>query len=483
MKFRCIENLSFTKYLVIFIAIILVNTLFLANPVNCLFTIIQYFIVLFFVVKNNLDKAVLWHFLFIMLSFSSQGVTAMFEGDSFSLYDYGSIKLIGPIRISYIINILLLLLLSKRKPNKEILFYKLYKILSFIMISGVIIGMIGCFFNKNYSFEAFINNGVYVFVVFTSMFILLRVFNKHFTYLVFHLGLCAIMASVIVSFISFYVFGTKSSYSVYDMPVSAVSAYFAPLLIIGIPFIKQKIYVFISIILMFLSGMNVISGKGIFVYAFCLMCLLYFVLVDSYTKTLLGKHYGFIRLFIISLIPFMAVLISHILLSNSMTSFKLNSALSIFSGDLDSISASPYIRIASLINIIYEGFINPFTLLFGNGYGGYFRDGMTLFEGLDLSNGAWGDADIQSGNFHSGHDTMITIPLFNGLVGLYLICKIGILYIKRIKYNFLNAVIFLWLFMVFYYNTLFAYIGLFLLIGAEYNYHQDKSIIYKEEDC
>ena len=131
-------------------------------------------------------------------------------------------------------------------------------------------------------------------------------------------------------------------------------------------------------------------------------------------------------------------------------------------------SRSPYIRFASLYNILHEGLSNPLTLLFGNGYGGYFQDGLGLFNGIDLSNGAWGDECIRTGRFTSGHDMMVTVPLFNGLIGVYLIGKIAILYFKRMKFNYLSSAVFFWILLKFYFNTIVAVIGLFLLFASEY---------------
>ena len=69
---------------------------------------------------------------------------------------------------------------------------------------------------------------------------------------------------------------------------------------------------------------------------------------------------------------------------------------------------------------------------------------------------------------------MVTVPLFNGMIGLFLVIKITWLYIKRINKNYLNGIIFYWLFLMFYYNTIFAMIGLFGLIGAEYNLREEQ---------
>ena len=92
----------------------------------------------------------------------------------------------------------------------------------------------------------------------------------------------------------------------------------------------------------------------------------------------------------------------------------------IFLGEgLQLIANSPYIRITSLINVLYEGLSNPIILLFGNGYGGYFNDHFNYFSGIDLSKGAFSDIEIMSGDYYSGHDTIVTVPMLNGIIGFY----------------------------------------------------------------
>ena len=278
----------------------------------------------------------------------------------------------------------------------------------------------------------------------------------------------AIIASIIGCFICYVLFGVTSHYSAYEIAYLAdIVGIGAPALIIGIVFVRQRALVLLVLALYgYLMSLS-FGGKSFFALGFAAVALVYLLFVDKKTKDRLSTNIHRIRIVTIGFFAIvLAVAVGHIS-TDSMAFYKVVSALSIFSGNLDEVARSPYIRIASLLNIIHEGLHNPFILLFGNGYGGYFTDSLNLFAGIDLSLGAWPDDVIKTGRFPSGHDSIVTIPLFNGLIGAYLAFKISVKYIKRIPNNYLNGVIFLWFFLKFYFNTMFAAIGIFFLFAAE----------------
>ena len=103
----------------------------------------------------------------------------------------------------------------------------------------------------------------------------------------------------------------------------------------------------------------------------------------------------------IPVVIFIAVgYISIALSQEGMSSQKLSQIVSLGnlffqSGDYDfspdTISSSPYIRIGEVLNIVYEGVMNPFGLILGKGYGGYWTDTLNLFPMLDLTQGGFAE--------------------------------------------------------------------------------------------
>ena len=101
--------------------------------------------------------------------------------------------------------------------------------------------------------------------------------------------------------------------------------------------------------------------------------------------------------------------------SGELTQNKTNDVLSLFSLNVNEMGRSPAIRMATLMNILYNNRYNPIAIMLGNGYGGYFTDELNLFNGLDVWQGGWPEAVCKSGIYPSGHDTFASVPLVNGL--------------------------------------------------------------------
>lgn len=464
------RGVSFDMFLGISCLIAFFNTATIGNPLGIIITIPQYFLVLKYLFDGNIKGATLLHFAFLMLSISSQGVYGMFDDQNFSMYNYGTLKVIGPVRACYLINIILAVIVGagKLKKDRRSLFYKLFKTMLILAISGITIGVVGLLINPYYAISALIDNCIYMFITLSSMYILLYMIDESTVRSAYYISLIEIMVGPVVGVLGFILLHVTSSYGMYDIIISIDTCYFSVLLVYGLLYVRQKRLLILSIIAYIYVAIASIGGKAIFGIAFCLLTLVFLLIFDKETKINYPQSSKILRP-VILVVTFVLVPLSLTSLGDSFAAYKITSALSMFSGNLDDISRSPFIRVASLINILYEGIQNPLILLFGNGYGGYFEDHFNYFEGLDLEHGAWHADEVATGRFHSGHDTMVAVPLLNGLVGLLLLIKICWQYIKRIKYNYLGAVAFLWILLVFYSNTILAYIGVFLLFAAEYN--------------
>lgn len=478
-KLESYKGINIYVLVAIFTAITIGNILLISDSKGSIITMAQYIIVLYNLCKGKVHIAALLHFTFMLLSLSAQGTLGMFEASQFSMYNYGAMKLLGPIRASYLMNILLfsiVFLNPKYKINKELLLYKFFRVLLYLGLSAIIIGGIGIVVHPYYRFNTFLDNSIYMFVVLTSAYIMLSLANESFIKSAYALCLSSIIASIIGCFICYVFFGVTSHYSVLDIAyLSDIVSIGGPALIVGIVFIRHRLLAVISLLLFAYLMSITFGGKSFFALGFAVLALVYLLFFDKNTHHTLNKSIHSIRVVVIVLVLLLSVFLIRHITSDSMAFYKVMSALSIFSGDLGSVDRSPYIRIASVINIFYEGLSNPFTLLFGNGYGGYFEDKLNLFAGIDLSVGAWSDDIIRTGRFPSGHDSIVTIPLFNGLIGIYLMIKMGWLYLKRIPKNYLNSVIFFWFILKFYFNTIFAVIGIFCLLAAELDLSKENS--------
>lgn len=473
---RLCEKRNFITVYILFSVVVVVNILTIASPLTLTITIPQYLLVLYTLVKGEIRKSVLLHFSFVMLSLSAQGTLGMFD-KAFSLYNYGTIKLFGPVRACYLLNIIYCFLLagSRYTMNYSTLLYKFFKIALCLCGVAFVVGICGLLVNPFYSFDSFIDYGIYAFALITSLYILLKVENHSFIKSAYYLTLACIMAGIAGSFLCYITGSVVSHYSVYDIAYTADVTIIALTLVVGIPYIHERMLLWLSLALYGALLSVSLGGKNVFGIAFSLSALAYLLFFDKGTINNLKKNDRFLRPTVVIVVVAVALYVMRHLASDSMASYKLASAASMFSGDLDSMSRSPYIRVASLINIIDNGLSNPLALLFGHGYGGYFQDSLGLFEGIDLSNGAWKDEVIKTGRFTSGHDAMVTIPLFNGLIGAFLFIKICWLYIKRMGYNYMNSIAFFCFFLMFYFNTIYAMIGVFGLVGAEYNINGHKT--------
>lgn len=470
---------AYYKFYFLFTIIVVVNIMTITSISTILVTLPEYIIVLYLFVKGDIKSSVLLHLVFISLSLSAEATLGMMEGEAFSLYNYAGIKLVGPVRASYALNIIycLALLRSPHLIRREMLFYKLYKTMLYLGCTAMIIGLIGFLINPYYSIDGFLTYGIYAFVVVTTMFILMRVADYKFITAAYHLVIIAIMSGIAGSFFCYITGSVVSHYSVYDVAYLADISFIALALIVGIPYIRPRGLLWLSLLLYGILILTALGGKTVFGLAFCIVVLIYLLFFDKNTIIKIERTNKLLRPMVIMAAIAATLYVVRHFTSDSMAAFKLASAASMFSGNLEDISESPYIRIASLINILYEGLSNPFVLLFGNGYGGYFEDKLGLFAGLDLTVGAWKENVVATGRFPSGHDTMVTVPLFNGLIGLFLVIKICWLYIKRIPFNYLNSVAFFWIVLMFYFNTNFAFIGLFALVAAEYDVANQNSTL------
>lgn len=459
-----------TKKIVFITLILFFNGLTNTTPLNLLITLPQFGIVLYYIIIGRLEKATYWHFIFFITSFTYYGDLNIQETGYILLsYNYAKFKFFGPISYSYLISIILMIVASLKyssKKKENYLFYKFYQLLLFFMISGFGIGLIGMAF-RDYYIEGLVQYGSYILIIFIHATLLLKMNSTSLRKQLF---------DIIPALLALFEISTFLLHQINPQIVDLPAASFYSILLL--PALLYQKNVILSLIGLFFIIYNSIiygnSGKGLILLLLIAFITLFLSTTEEVKKQFPIRskiiHIGI--LFFLIAVPSIATLIAISYGGSSFLVSKIHQAKSLLEfallkGGVEIIAPSPYIRVTSLINILYEGFSNPFTLLFGKGYGGYFNDHFNFFLNLDLASGAFSDKEISSGDFFTGHDSMVTVPMFNGIIGIVLLLKIVWKYIVYSKYNYFLLSCIPFLLLAFYHDTLLGVTGVLLLfIGS-----------------
>ncbi len=465
------KELSTIEILGLFFVIIVitfVNLYYVGKIVNVFLTIIQVVYVLFLVARKKYQDAFLWHLIFVITSVSGTNAIGIESIDSDYIYNYARLKIVGPIGLSYCMLLFLFMIsLNQKKESLGIILYKkLYKLFSFACISGLIIGLIG-FFIDDYVFDGVVNYGIYIIVVLVSMKSLMNFYNIGFIKKISSYLEIVLSGAIFAAVVNYMVGGSTTTYSIYDNLILTpdISNFGAVLLFCFFsPHNKNKISRFviltgvISFAYITLSSSN---GKVIISIALALLVFLYIILTSqSYSKS--------VKIYAIIFTVIAAGVVSQASIGD-LTDQKAKQAASMFSGDIDEIEQSPYVRFGTFCNLAYESVSNPIFLFLGHGYGGYFEDKLGFFANINLHT-AFSDKDASTGHYHSAHDTYCSVPLNNGFVILFILLYISFLYVKRTKGEPYAFAAVPWLVLTFYFNTQTATCGLLFLYASEFNF-------------
>lgn len=462
-------------YVALYSVLFVYGIVFMDSIGGIFVTILQYCFVLFYFFRKDYRKACFFHLLFIVLGLDS--TTALIgTSEEVVMYSYAKLKFIGPIGFNHLIGILLWIRIRTKYPSivhKHSLFYQFYKIIIYLATSGICIGIIGLLF-FDYPLSYFIMPVVYMFNAYIYIDILLRLYNsqyaEHFYYHIIYLMIAAPIASVFC----FHVLGIHTTYSTEDVFLYNEMYLLSPCLLLALLQISNKgLLILVSLTCYCLNLFA--GGRGqhfvlIIVSALFFFYQLYF---NGGSKIL---RWGLPAI----------VGIGILMLSDSASSAsklsvtKFNEVLSLTNllwgnGDfihrIQNIPESPLTRIAEVLNLLHNGLSNPFGLIFGKGYGGHFTDSLGLLNGLTLI-GGYTDEVIASGKFTTAHSVYPNALLYNGIIGLFLLIRIGIRYLRKIKYTFLVFAALLLFLYGFYYNPIILICCIFMLYGAEYKLQQ-----------
>lgn len=463
------DNIFFFKILTLSIIITVFNLLTMGNSIGAVGSIPLFFFIFFKIFNGEYANALFWHLIFISLSISSVLAHGIVEdgGELPTMYNYANLKILGPVSLSYLVTIIIFLCTIKNRPNismKSLLHKTLYLAL-FLAISGNIIGILGFLFYSGNSIHEFVKLNIYIWMTIITILSVIKTINPILKKK-YYISCVPLLCGAVIGSIIGMLLGIKTSYGGVEIPMTPDVIYFAPILILAVFSMKRfNFWIFSSMILYLFLLSRTMGGKTVFIILFIGGYLLYLIFFNKEFKQVHIKNVKTIRFFLIILIIAIGAYVPTILMDKeSLASYKIQAAMSIFGGD---ISNSPATRVAEFCNFVYNNRSNPFHLLFGMGYGGYFTDELNMLVGLDLS-GGWSPEVIRTGRFPSAHDTFSEVPLINGFIGLAYILYIGLSYIKRIKSNYIAFAAVPWLILTFYFTPSLAFTAIYFLTGAEY---------------
>lgn len=459
---------SYKKITLLYFFIVVGNIALFGSNLNAIISFSQYYVVIYCLFKKRLNEAIFFHLTFVCTSLAPTTAFDLQESAT-SICSYARVK-IGPACFFYLISIYIYLVSFDKQKGLErsTLFCKLYKVMLFLAITGFLLGGYGFLFLEHYEISAVLVYGTYIFIVVLNMKILINN-NNPFLLSLFYKNLPPIIgASILATAFSYYVLGISSAYGVLDMVLQPDLVYFGIIFLMGFYKSEYKKYVLIVSILYILMNLFSATGHNIIIIA---IGLLYFLYYTYFSRELYKQNRQSILKFRALFLLFFPLIVVFILTFADMGTLfliKLQNVFSLFSPDVDEIDTSPYVRIATTLNIFDNNKTNPIGLLFGQGLGGYFTDSLNLFAGLDLSDGGWPDLDVRTGRYTRGHDTFATVPLLNGFLGLGILLYMCYKYAIFAKKSYMAYAIFPWIVFTFYFNIIYGIIGICFLYAAEY---------------
>lgn len=468
------------KFKIIFIIAVLIvlNGFLNLNILSLVVTIPEILVVVCFLVNKKTTEALFWHTIFFITSFSNiftEDFLLLNNISSSVSYNYANLGFHG-IRLSLIVTFLIILVQRTRNEisnlAKTSVFYRLYRFFLFCVVTGFVLGGLGLLVLE-YSFSNFLYYGYYSLFCVGFALSYLYEYETPLKDDIYQYTPYIIAISVIFDFVC-SLLGLKESLIV--IGTTGLGAYC--FILIPLLLFQKKSIPILAILGMQLYMLSVhTSGKQLYSLIFLFIA----TIILSFSKSVKGgigkmnrAKMWVVAALVVAGYPMLQATLSSTAESNEGNlEWKMNSVESLTDffvgeGDMDDVSASPYIRLAEVSNIVYEDIRNPVYLLFGRGFGGYYRDELCLFNGFDLANGAFSKEEIQTGKFSSGHDTFVTVPMLNGFIGFFMLLSLIIATCKKSPQNYLYLTSLLFLLLWFYYDVLMGVIGVMLLFAAEH---------------
>lgn len=459
-------------YVMLYAILFACNIITMDKTWGVLLTIPQYCFVLHWILKKDYRNALFYHLLFIVLSLDSTSSLLTTSGDEFAMYSYSKLKFIGPIGFNHLVGIYLWICVRVKHPairHKQSLFYQFYRTVTFLAVGGISIGIVGLVF-FGYPFTYFIKPFVYIFNAYIYTDILLRLYDIQYTKRFYIHVIYLAIAAPIASAFCFHILGIHSTYSTEEAFIYNDMYALSPCLLIALLQIPNKRHLILLALGCYLLNLYA-GGRGSH-FVLIIAASLFFLYQLYFNKGSKFLRWGLPIFIFIGLLSLSEVFSS----ASHLSTVKFTEVLSLtnlFWGDgsfmvrIQNIPESPLVRISEVLNIFHNGLSNPLGLIFGKGYGGHFTDSLGLFEGLTLM-GGYADDVIASGKFTTAHSVYPNALLYNGIIGLFLLMRIGIKYLKQMKHTFLTFAALLLFLYGFYFNPIMLVCCIFMLYGAEY---------------
>jgi hypothetical protein len=408
---------------------------------NLALTIPQLIFVIFLLFKRNTSIAFLYHLIFFCSSFTSFN----YSGVS---YNYAKLELFSGVYASHLLILFIFCkgFISRKVPFCDENFKRLTQIVFYYFCVGSFVGIIGILF-YDYSSKMFIHYFSYILIVFLTV-KCLRFWGENIRD---KLKNVFVMLLILHPFISITLFIVNN-----DATNSNGFALYCVLLI-------PALFLF-NIFFISTSGKELIMIIGIIGFVF----FQYFN-----KKGFLGMVFKYTRLLLfVAVIPFFLNLLQSNLDSSSFLSsksYQVQELGLIFSNNIEELPSSPLVRVASLLNILNDWKVNYFTALFGNGYGGSFKDNLGLLDFALNDESSYNADTYRDGRFYYTHDALITVPFLHGIIGTLLFLYLVKIYVKNGNSNYLSLAVIPFLLFVFYFNILFAVTGsVFLYLSSNF---------------
>lgn len=428
-------------------------------------------------IKKDLEKAFIYHVIFILSSAAYPQNLELIES-GFKMNTYSKLKIIGPLSYSYVglLSIFIGSFLKKIEKKKSTLnkynqFY--YSTIIFLLL-GTLIGISGILFDQ-YSIEILFKKIIYLLNFICYLFLLKKIFLSRREKIL--QLLVSILISSPITTIILNTLGYLGSYGgVNKYPAVDIFDYSA-VLMLTILFEKKYILELGMAILSVFLGKSIYGGKGIIGVILIFIIFIFKLFSNLKLKNSYLKKRSKIILLIIIII--FLININYIFKTaiipnkNLLISYKLKQVLDLLKiinldnlNSLENISHSPRIRIISILNIAYHYYLYPYLLMFGIGFGGYFKDYLNLFPTLKTYD--FSTFEIENNIYFSAHDSLPSIFMTSGLLGITYLCYWSGVFLKKILKNQWATLSFLWILLVFGFNhhvSILAAIGVFLCLN------------------
>lgn len=464
------------SYLYILVSVILgvVNIKYFNTNKLAILSILELFYIVYLVCTKKIEKAFIYQIIFTLSSAAFPQNLELLE-IGFKMNTYSKMKLIGPLSLSYIGLLLIFIVTFFRKNSKQIFnfnkYNQFYYSLIFLTLVGSTIGISGLILDV-YSSLQFIGSLVYSLNLIVYLYLVKKIFSNNINQVekvVVSLLIAAPATTIILNILGF-----TGRYGGVDKYANIDIFEYSAILLLSVLYNKKYLLEVIAGLISIMLGKSIYNGKGIICVIFVLVVFLVKSLknIKANERFLRKRSKVILTLGIVVFILFINYALKNFMGSNKnlLITYKIKQVLDLFKifnlDNLNQISHSPRVRIVSVINTSYYYYITPIFLVFGTGFGGYFRDYLKLFPKLEVYD--FSKFEIDHNIFFSAHDSLPSIYLTSGLYGVIFIFYWMYIFFKKILENQWAIISFLWIALVFSFNhhlSILASLTIFLCLN------------------